>query len=54
MDRKLLLVDDEPNILSALTRLLRKDGYKIFRASSGSEGLELLETEAVGVSLQEF
>lgn len=49
MDCALLLVDDEENILSALTRLLRRDGYRILRATSGTEGLALLETDDVGV-----
>lgn len=49
MERTLLLVDDEENISAALTRLLRRDGYKILRANSGREGLALLETHEVGV-----
>ncbi|WP_164885203.1 EAL domain-containing protein [Rubrivivax rivuli] len=41
-----LLVDDEENILSALKRLLRRDGYHILTASSAAEGLQrLAETE---------
>lgn len=47
--RTLLLVDDEQNILSALTRLLRRDGYIILRAGSAKEGLELLGKHKVGV-----
>jgi EAL domain-containing protein (putative c-di-GMP-specific phosphodiesterase class I)/CheY-like chemotaxis protein len=47
--RTLLLVDDEINILSALKRLLRRDGYTILTASSGQEGLELLARHPVGV-----
>ena len=39
----LLLVDDEPGILSALRRLLRKSGYTIHTAESGKAGLEILE-----------
>jgi PAS domain S-box-containing protein len=49
MQRNLLLVDDEDNILSALKRMLRRDGYRIFTASSGAEGLEVLEREPIGV-----
>lgn len=48
-ERNLLLVDDEENILSSLTRLFRREGYKIFRASSGKEGLEVLKEHDVGV-----
>ncbi len=49
MERTILLVDDEANILSALTRLLRPAGYRILRAGSGREGLELLAQNEVGV-----
>jgi diguanylate cyclase (GGDEF)-like protein/PAS domain S-box-containing protein len=45
----LLLVDDEPNILSALKRQLRGTGLRILTAPGGREGLALLETEAVDV-----
>jgi len=48
-DRILLLVDDEPNILKALKRLLRRDGYTILLADSGTEALQILELEPVNV-----
>ncbi|HEC18521.1 MAG TPA: response regulator [Gammaproteobacteria bacterium] len=48
-ERTLLLVDDEENILNALNRLLRRDGYRILTAGSGQEGLTLLEQHKVGV-----
>jgi diguanylate cyclase (GGDEF)-like protein len=47
--RRLLLVDDEQNILSALKRLLRRDGYLIYTASSGLEALALLDGTEVDV-----
>ncbi|PIF12420.1 response regulator receiver domain-containing protein [Janthinobacterium sp. 13] len=47
--RTLLLVDDEPNILASLKRLLRRDGYHILTAASGQEGLEVLASHAVDV-----
>lgn len=49
MERTILLVDDEANVLSALTRTLRPLGYRILRAGSGKEGLELLAQNEVGV-----
>lgn len=49
MERTLLLVDDEEDITAALARLLRGDGYKILRAHSAREGLELLTQHTVGV-----
>lgn len=53
MERTLLLVDDEENITSALVRLLRRDGYRILRANSGTEGLDLLAQNEVGVIISD-
>jgi FixJ family two-component response regulator len=53
MERTLLLVDDEENVVSALVRLLRRDGYRILRASSGVEGLEILSSNTVGVIISD-
>lgn len=53
MERTLLLVDDEENIVSALVRLLRRDGYRILTANSGKEGLELLTQNKVGVIISD-
>lgn len=52
-DRTLLLVDDEPNILNALKRLLRRDGYQILTAGSGHEGLGILEKNRVDVIISD-
>lgn len=49
----LLLVDDEPNILRALTRLLRRDGYTILTANSAQEGFELLARNNVQVIISD-
>ena len=48
-ERTLLLVDDEDNILSALRRLLRRDGYAILTARDGKQGLEVLAANQVDV-----
>ena len=48
-DRTVLLVDDEPNILKALKRLLRKDGYTILLADGGLEALQVLVDNPVNV-----
>ena len=48
--RKLLLLDDEVNITTALNRVLRRDGYQVLQAHSGREALELLAVHGdVGV-----
>ncbi|MBB6183288.1 EAL domain-containing protein [Oleiagrimonas soli] len=45
----ILLVDDEQNVLRALARLLRRDGYKIFTASTFKDAFEILGTQPVHV-----
>lgn len=54
MEKSLLLVDDEQNILRSLRRLLRSDGYTIHTASSGKEGLEILKEHSVCVILSDM
>jgi DNA-binding NtrC family response regulator len=49
----LLIVDDEAHVLSALNRLLRREGYRVLTANSGHEGLELLSTNAVQVIISD-
>jgi response regulator RpfG family c-di-GMP phosphodiesterase len=43
----ILCVDDDKNILQSLKRLLRKEDYGILTASSGEEGLKVLEENDV-------
>lgn len=50
----LLLVDDEPGILTALQRLFRPHGYRIFAADSGPAGLAILEKETVDVVVSDM
>ena len=49
-----LCVDDESNILSALRRLFRPDGYRVLTATGGAEGLQLLESEAVDLVISDM
>jgi len=51
--RTLLVVDDEPSVLSSLHRLLSPDGYDILTAESGMRALELLATHPVQVILSD-
>ena len=51
--RTLLLLDDEENILTSLIRLLRRDGYKILKATSASAAFELLAEHPVGVIISD-
>ncbi|MCG6659317.1 EAL domain-containing protein [Halomonas campisalis] len=49
----LLLLDDEANILRALTRTLRRDGYRIFTAETAQQAFEVLATEEVQVIISD-
>ena len=50
----ILLVDDEPRILSALQRLLRREGYRILTAGSGAAALSILDQESVNIILSDL
>jgi response regulator RpfG family c-di-GMP phosphodiesterase len=52
-ERALLIVDDEPNILRALKRLLRRDGYHITTAVGAMEGLNCLKEQDYGVIISD-
>jgi diguanylate cyclase (GGDEF)-like protein/PAS domain S-box-containing protein len=47
----LLVVDDDVNVLAALHRLFRRDGYRVLTAASPAEGFELLAMYNVQVIL---
>lgn len=50
----ILCVDDEPNILNALQRLLRHQGYKVLTAESGAQGLDILQQETVDLVISDM
>ena len=43
--QKILIVDDEPNIVMSLDFLLRKAGYELFIARNGQEAMDLVLTK---------
>jgi two-component system alkaline phosphatase synthesis response regulator PhoP len=45
VDHKILLVDDEPDILDFLGYNLRKEGYEVFTATNGSEAIGIAKKE---------
>lgn len=47
--RTLLLVDDEENVIRALQRVFRRDGYRVLTASRVQEAFELLASNDVQV-----
>ncbi len=53
-DYKVLCVDDEPNILSALRRMLSLAGYQVFTADSGAQALDQLSKEPMNVVISDM
>ena len=43
MARRVLVVDDDPDILDALSEILEVEGYEVQRARNGREALQRLE-----------
>ncbi len=54
MECALLFVDDEPGILSALRRLVRKLDVKVFIAEGGAAGLEVLENNHIDLVVSDM
>lgn len=46
MSKKVLIVDDEHNIVTALEFLLQKSGYEVMAAQNGDEALQRVESFA--------
>ena len=51
--RRVLIVDDEENVLKALRRSLRKEGYELFLANSAAAGIELLQQQPVDLVMSD-
>ena len=49
--KKILIVDDEPNILMTLEYTFKKKNFLVFIARDGEEALELLKTERPNIIL---
>ena len=45
MKKKILIVDDEPNILLSLDFLMKKNGYSVFIARDGEEAINIINRE---------
>ena len=48
---KILLIDDEPDILRVLAMSLRADGYEVLTAESGEAGLAIFDAQAPDIVL---
>lgn len=44
-DKKILIVDDDIDIITVVETILKKEGYNVISAGDKKEGLELMKTE---------
>ncbi|ARU32200.1 secretion system protein E [Sulfuriferula sp. AH1] len=51
---RILLVDDEPNVLKALQRIFRQENYFIATAANGQEAMEMLRTETFQLMISDY
>ena len=50
----ILVVDDEPNYLIVLSELLREEGFEVFTAKSGSEGLRVVKENDIDLVITDM
>ncbi len=53
-DYKILCVDDEPNILSALKRMISLEGFQVVTADSGAQALALMAEQTFHVVISDM
>jgi len=53
-DYSILIIDDEEAQRNILKGYLEKKGYKIFSASSGTEGIEIVQNNLIDIVLSDF
>jgi type II secretory ATPase GspE/PulE/Tfp pilus assembly ATPase PilB-like protein/DNA-binding response OmpR family regulator len=51
---RLLLVDDEPNILSSLRRVFQRENYELLFAKDGNEALRIMEKQPAELIMTDF
>ena len=51
---RILLIDDDSDMLTLTARWLEKAGYEVIKAASGSEALSSLETESYDLILLDY
>ena len=50
----ILVIDDEASQRDILTGYLKKKDYKIYSASSGKEGIEIVKSNTIDIILSDF
>ena len=51
MKKRILVVDDDPQIRESLRKVLRAEGYEVVLAADGQQGIERFDTERMDLLL---
>jgi|UniRef100_A0A7V3RIE6 DNA-binding response OmpR family regulator len=51
MNKNILVIDDEEDILEFVERVLRDEGYNVFKAKDAKQGLAILQSEKIDLIL---
>jgi CheY-like chemotaxis protein len=51
MEKSILVIDDEPDVVSFLTRLLQDNGYDVISASNATDAMDLIKHRRPGLIL---
>ncbi len=54
MKKKLMIVDDDPDILITIRRIFEKEGYEVFTVDSGMDCIDELEKGFNGIILMDI
>ena len=54
MEKKILIVEDQPDLREMLATLLRAEGFMTFTASDGREGLEVFKTSCPDIIITDI
>ena len=54
MEKKLMIVDDDPDVLIVIRRIFEKEGYEVFTVDSGKDCIKELEKGFKGIILMDI
>ncbi|UCD13268.1 MAG: response regulator [Thermoplasmatales archaeon] len=54
MDKKIMVVDDDPDILVSMRTIFERQGYEVFTVDNGSDCIEELEQGFKGIVLMDL
>lgn len=54
LEKSVLIVDDEEGLRRSIVEIFKVEGYKVFAAEDGDEGIKLLKNESVDLMISDI